>query len=118
MRKISNWSQTQSIGDFNIRTLLQTRLEQEDTAQYVLVESSDTVDLLETATGCPIVTSWFNDAVFPDDDFAPCFEFIEEHPSCFEMVFVLNDDTSAVVLCIPKLERIDATLLALCQTYS
>ena len=32
-------------------------------AQFILVEDHDTVDDLEASTGCPIVTSWFSDAV-------------------------------------------------------
>jgi hypothetical protein len=107
--------------DLPIRALLQLRFEQlegviEDTT-FFFVESSDTVDAIEVETGCPIVTSWFDTAVFGDDDFVPSFDFIEEHRHCYEMMFNTSDDAT-VVLIIPKLERIDTTLLALCRTYS
>ena len=85
-------------------------------AQFILVESTDTIDVLEMASGCPIVTSWFSNAVYPHEDFAPSFEFVEEHPTFYEMVFVLTDDNTTVLI-VPK-SGSDPTLLALCEEYS
>ena len=85
-------------------------------ARFILVEPHDTVDDLEMSSGCPIITSWFSDAVYPHEDFAPSFEFIEEHHDFYEMVFVLTDDNTTVFI-IPK-ENVDSTLLALCQEFS
>ena len=85
-------------------------------ANFILVEPNDTVDDLEQFTGCPIITSWFSDAVYPHEDFAPSFEFIEEHHDFYEMVFVLTDDNTTVFI-IPK-EKVDPMLLALCQEFS
>ena len=85
-------------------------------AQFILVEAHDTVDVLESVSGCPIVTSWFSDAIYPHEDFAPSFEFIEEHHDFYEMVFVLTDDNTTVFI-IPK-EKVDPMLLALCQEFS
>ena len=85
-------------------------------AQFILVESFDSIEALEQSTGCPIVTSWFSDAVYPHEDFAPSFEFIEEHHDFYEMVFVLTDDNTTVLI-VPK-SGSDPTLLALCEEYS
>ena len=85
-------------------------------AQFILVESFDSIEALEQSTGCPIVTSWFSDAVYPHEDFAPSFEFIEEHHDFYEMVFVLTDDNTTVFI-IPK-EKVDPLLLSLCQEFS
>ena len=85
-------------------------------ANFILVDSDDTVDDLEQFTGCPIVTSWFSDAVYPHEDFAPSFEFVEEHHDFYEMVFVLTDDNTTVFI-IPK-EKVDPLLLSLCQEFS
>ena len=85
-------------------------------ANFILVEAHDTIDDLEASTGCPIVTSWFSDAVYPHEDFAPNFEFIEEHHDFYEMVFVLTDDNTTVFI-IPK-EKVDPLLLSLCQEFS
>jgi hypothetical protein len=85
-------------------------------ANFILVESSDSIDDLEASTGCPIVTSWFSNAVYPHEDFAPSFEFVEEHHDFYEMVFVLTDDNTTVFI-IPK-EKVDSLLLSLCQEFS
>ena len=85
-------------------------------AQFILVESFDSIEALEQSTGCPIVTSWFSNAVFPHEDFAPSFEFIEEHHDFYEMVFVLTDDNTTVLI-VPK-SGSDPLLLALCEEYS
>ena len=103
MRKLSNLQARQYVS-FNVE------------ANFILVESTDTIDDLEAESGCPIITSWFSDAIYPHEDFAPSFEFVEEHPHFYEMVFVLTDDNTTVFI-IPK-ENVDSTLLALCQEFS
>jgi hypothetical protein len=85
-------------------------------ANFILVEPNDTIDVLEAASSCPIITSWFSDAVYPHEDFAPSFEFIEEHHDFYEMVFVLTDDNTTVFI-IPK-EKVDPLLLTMCQEFS
>ena len=85
-------------------------------AQFILVESFDSIEALEQSTGCPIITSWFSNAVFPHEDFAPSFEFVEEHHDFYEMVFVLTDDNTTVLI-VPK-SGSDPLLLALCKEFS
>lgn len=121
-------SLTDAIGVTNpgIRKLLQLRFNQlsdneidaETDTQFFVIEPADEIEELEDATGCPIVTSWFSNAIYPNDNFAPCFEYVEEHRCCFEMVFVLNDDSSTVVLIVPKNEAINALLLRLCSEFA
>ena len=85
-------------------------------AQFILVEPFDSIDALEQSTGCPIITSWFSDAVYPHEDFAPSFEFIEDHHDFYEMVFVLTDENTTVFI-VPK-SGSDPLLLALCEEFS
>ena len=85
-------------------------------ANFILVESFDSIEALEQSTGCPIITSWFSDAVYPHEDFAPSFEFIEEHHDFYEMVFVLTDDHTTVFI-VPK-SGSDPLLLTLCEEFS
>ena len=85
-------------------------------AQFILVEPFDSIDALEQSTGCPIITNWFSDDVYPHEDFAPSFEFIEEHHDFYEMVFVLTDDNTTVLI-VPK-SGSDPLLLALCEEFS
>jgi hypothetical protein len=85
-------------------------------ARFILVEPHDTVDDLEMSSGCPIISSWFSDAIYPHEDFAPSFEFIEEHHDFYEMVFVLTDDNTTVLI-VPK-SGSDQLLLTMCQEFS
>jgi hypothetical protein len=117
MHKVTN---PNDVADLGIRALLQLRFDQldgviDDTAFFV-TEGSDTIDQIEAETGCPIVSSWFDTAVFGDDDFMPSFDFIEEHRHCYEMMFATTDDFTVVIF-VPK-ERIDDRLLALCREYA
>jgi hypothetical protein len=126
MQIVSNLTDAIGVTDPGIRKLLEQRFNQlcpnkddaETDTQFFIIEPVDEIEELEDATGCPIVTSWFSNAIYPDDNFAPCFEFIEEHRCCFEMVFVLNDDSSTVVLIVPKQQAINALLLELCREFS
>ena len=117
MQKVTN---PNDVVDLPIRALLQLRFDQLEgvitDTEFFVVEAGDTVDEIEAETGCPIVTSWFGDEVFGDDDFVPSFDFIEEHRYCYEMMFNTSDDGTVVIL-VPK-ERVDARLLALCSQYA
>jgi hypothetical protein len=84
---------------------------------FILVEPSDTVSALEAASGCWITQGLFSDARYGEPDFCPCFEVLEEHPCCWEMVFVLNDGGFGVLFAIPK-TGIDDELLRFCRRYA
>lgn len=87
---------------------------------FIVMEPGDSVAMLEEEAGWPILGSLFNDARFGDPDFAPGFEFLEEHqrPACFEMVFILNDGGFGIDLFIPKTPGMDPELIAFCQAYA
>lgn len=84
---------------------------------FVVVQAGDTLEKLEQETGCWITSSLFSDAKFGESEFVPGFEFLEELPFCFEMVFVLNDGGYGVLFAIPKTE-IDDQLLRYCREFS
>lgn len=87
----------------------------EEHGYIVIVEPGDAVKALEAKTGCPVLTDWFHQSRYGDDDFAPAYEWLEDQLFCYEMGFVLNDSGYAMLLVIPKLSGIDAQLLAMCR---
>lgn len=101
-----------------IRCLLQKRFLQQCGATFFVVEPGDSIEDLETKTGCPIVTSWLDDARYGDEDFEPSWEYVEAFNDCYKMVFVLNDDSSAICIIIPKDESINVQLRNLCEEYA
>ena len=85
--------------------------------EMIVVEAGDTLSALEAESGCPIATNPFDECRFPDPDFVPVCEYLEEHPRCYEMMFLFSDDGAGVNFFVPK-HGTDADVLALCARYA
>ena len=116
-----------SINDPDLRDLVEQRfndISQEEpydpdiNGYMIVVEVGDSVEALESEIGCPILRSYIGNARYGDPGFKPVFECLEEHDTCYEMVFVPGDGDFGIVLFIPKQEGIDADLLAMCAEYA
>lgn len=117
----------QSVQEPYMRRLLALRFEQLAQGEpyeadvhgfFVVVEPGDTVAAIEAACEWPILRSIFDDSRYGAPDFAPAFEVLEEHATCFEVVFVLNDGGYGFVLWVPKLPEVSEELLAFCHEYA
>ena len=86
--------------------------------EFTLAEIGDSLASLEEESGCPITTSPFTEARYPDADFAPIWEALVEHETCYELVYIFTDDGAGVSMFIPKSPGIDAELLSLCARYA
>lgn len=86
--------------------------------EMIVVEPGDTLRSLEGESGCPVATNPFDDVRFPDPEFVPVCESLEEHSQCYEMMFLFSDDGAGVNFFIPKSPGIDADLLALCARFA
>lgn len=98
-------------------TLRLTQLTPTFPHQLIIVEPQDTVEDLATITGQPILTNLFDDVRYPDPDFMPCCEVLEDHGGCYEMVFIFTDADDSVSLFIPK-TGVDEELLSMCAQYA
>ena len=116
-----------NIPDPDIRALVERRFKQilsGETYDYdqhgymIIVEPGDSIESLESETCCSILHNGFDDTQFGEADFTPCFEAFEEHASCYEMVFILNDEGFGLAIFIPKHPGINAELLAMCAEYA
>jgi hypothetical protein len=116
-----------SIEDPDVRRLVSMRLHQicggevydyDRHGELIVVEPGDTLAALEEESGCPILHNPFEGTRFGDPDFSPMFEAIEEHPGCYEIVAILNDEGFGVALFVPMRPGIDAELLAMCAAHS
>jgi hypothetical protein len=85
--------------------------------ELYFADGTDTAESLEEATGVFIVTNPFDGLRFGHPDFAPTFEFAEEHGTCFEVAFQMSDE-SAVAIFVPKRPSIDAELTAFCAAFA
>ena len=106
----------QTYPDPAITTLIQQRLSEllqdddltmEELVFFVVPEPGETIQQLVEALCTDLLTV----------DGCPLWEFLEEHPTCFEFVIVLDDSGFGTEVFIPK-TGMDADLLSLCQQYS
>lgn len=87
-------------------------------AQVILVEAGDALGTIEAAGGCAITREPFSARGYGEPGFRPGFEVLEEHDTCFELVYVENDGGQGVVFIIPKQAGIDDTLTRFCAEYA
>jgi hypothetical protein len=85
---------------------------------FLVVELADNIEAIRAIVGFNILHNRFTGIRFNATGFTPSFEFIEEFPQCWDMVFVLDDSGFGVELFVPKEEGIDADLLAMCRMYA
>ncbi len=129
MRILRDPAETTSIADPEIRALVEQRFidlcqdsdddyDWEVMGYFVLAEPGDTVAAIEEQTEAWIYSSPSSTLRYGDPGFKPCFELLEEHPCCYEMVFVTSDGDFGISLFISKQTGIDAVLLQFCQEYA
>ena len=121
MLKIQNFSQLNLITDPGILKLVKLRHDQlgdEMFGSVIIVDAGDSLSDIEEEIGFCILTNLFDDVRFPDPDFVPCFEALEDHGGCYEMVFILSDgDDGTVEIFIPK-TVVGNDLLAICSQFA
>jgi hypothetical protein len=127
MIRIRGPDQASRITDPGIRQLIERRFteicagepyDRDVHGEMVVVEPGDTLESVEEETGLPIATNPFDECRFPDANFLPVAEALEEHAATYEMTFILTDDGCGVSLFIPKRPDIDPELLSLCAKFS
>ena len=127
MLTIRDPTDSDRIGDPSIRSLVQKRLaevldgepyQHDVRGEFIVAEPGDTLRSLEEGSGVPIASNPFDESRFPDPEFAPVCEFIEDHGGCYEEYFLYSDDGAGVAVFVPQSEGIDAELLALCHQFA
>lgn len=86
-------------------------------AEFWLVETDDSIETLEQATGLPIAHGWNSKARYGNAEFVPAWELLDEHPTCYEMTYITNDSGYGVVFWILKGVS-NAALLKMCADYA
>ena len=119
MLKIQTLSQLNLVTDADILDLLRLRLDQLDmNVTMFIVEPGDSISDIEEEIRFCILSNLFDDVSYPDPDFVPCFEALEDHGGCYEMLFILSDgDDDAIEIFIPK-AGVDPLLLAMCSKFA
>jgi len=127
MLTLTDPASTTAITDATLRELVARRFDEISAGEafdpdihgvLIVVEADDTVTDLENVSGCPILSNTITARHFGEDGFDPLFEYLGEHESCFELVFVSGDGDFGIVIFIPKTKDIAPELLSFCATYA
>ena len=113
---LKNADEINSIEGVELRQLLTSRRKQLKGHLYIL-ENDDTADDLERAIGFPVMTNIFDGVRYPDPDFVPCCEALDDHGFCYELLYLLSDGDDGIIIFIPKTVR-DGALLSMCASVS
>lgn len=123
MLRLHDPSSLDRVTDPDVRRLIELRFAQildgePYDPEWILVEPGDGVSALEEAVGVPIVTNPYAEVRFGHPEFVPVCEVLEEHATCYELVYILSDDGFGVTIFIPKALGVDAELLSLCAAFA
>jgi hypothetical protein len=115
------------VDDPNVRRLIERRLfeicnggiyDPELHGEVIVAEPGDDAGVIEKTIDFPLLTNPFDHYRYGHPDFVPICEVIEDHGCCYEMVVVLNDDGTGLILFVPKQPGIDPELLSMCAAFS
>jgi hypothetical protein len=87
-------SSIDSITDPDILKLVKLRhyqLGDEMFGSVIIIEAGDSLSDIEEEIGFSILINLFDDVRYPDPDFAPCFEALEDHGTFYEILFIFGD---------------------------
>ena len=97
--------------------LRHSQLGDEMFGSLIIVEIGDTVEDIEKEIGFSILTNLFDDVRYPDPDFMPSCEALEDHGNFYEMLILFSDGDEAIEIFIPK-AGVDNELLAMCSQFA
>ena len=87
--------------------LIDTETSMEELVVFVILEAGEGIDQLQNQMAMQILS----------DQGSPLWEVIEEHSTCYELVFVLSSSGLGVLVFAPK-DGCAPDILALCQAYA
>jgi hypothetical protein len=126
MQVIRDLLSTEQISDAAIRTLVQHRIDElggdkfntTELGYILVIDPGDSIVTISAQLGFSILANRFTGIRSDQPGFTPSFEFVEEFPSCFEIVIILDDSGYGVDIFISKGSGVDPDLLAMCQRYA
>jgi hypothetical protein len=109
--------------DDRIKRLLELRRDQlggdiADQTHFAIVQPADTSIDLERTIGFSIFCNPADGSRFGEPEWAPGWEWIEDHGFAYELCFIMDDSGFAHVVIVPRSEEIAPELIRLCSTYA
>ncbi len=99
------WSDHELRGLFSIHVKRLKEYEEYDLSElvcFIVCEECDSVADLDTALGFSIMANRFDGVKFGESGFHPSWEFVIKYNGWYEIVYVLSDDGTGVVVFVDK----------------
>lgn len=87
-------------------------------AYFIVVEDGDQLDVVNEQVGFDILCNRFDETRYDQAGFHQSFEVLEEHQTCYEIMFILSDDGFGVDIFVPKAAEIPSDLREMCERYA
>lgn len=87
-------------------------------AYFIVIEDGDSLEQVNKQIGFDILCNRFDEKRYDQPDFHQSFEVLEEHRTCFEIMFILSDDGFGVDVFVPKSAHIPSELRAMCEMHA
>ena len=84
---------------------------------FLVLEEGDQLEAINRQLGFDILTNRWTGLRWDHPDYTPAFEFIEEHQSCYEALFIRDDSGFGIVLLTPKDIGIPE-VIAMCKRFA
>lgn len=109
--------------DHKIKALLRLRCRQlggdiTDQAHFAIVQWTDSAADLEQTIGFSIFRNAADGSGVGEPNFAPGWEWIQDHGFAYELCFIMDDSGFGHVVIIPKEQGIDTELITFCRRYA
>lgn len=126
MIKVTDLAGTSQIANTAIRQLVEERIndlggeefDSDALGFFLVIEPGDALDAIDAQLGFLILANRITGIRFDEPGFWPSFEFVEEFPACFDMVFIISDDGFGIEVFVPKADGVPPGLRIMCQRYA
>lgn len=89
-----------------------------DLAHFHVVESGDSLDVIEKILGFSPLVNFVDGARYPDPTFEPSWEHLVYRQGWYGFVFALSDSGFGINMLVPECNGIEPSLLRLCREYA
>jgi hypothetical protein len=100
------------------RTELGYEFDLTELAHFVVMQAGDSLAELEQVLSFSVFQNPADGSRVGDPDFTPGWEWIEDHGSAWEFVFIMDDSGFGHVVIAPKQQGISPELLNFCRQYA
>lgn len=81
---------------------------------FIIVQPGDHISVIDKAIGFSLLVNLVDGSRLGDPEFAPSFEWIQDHCDFFELVYILSDDGFGLVVLVQDDPGIEFDIHMLC----